>query len=180
MSSIFRYQPFVAVSGNLGGKVSGLTISCRPMNKKSILQTHSMKTAQSLNFKRIGTITLIWDRCTWLWNWNLSGVVVTKPQYQRSKKGTQRRGKSRRGRDGGRGGSSSSRYSCKQHLALNFFQCWSVHQQSTNFQHYWIVCAKIVYFQHLQGSHLWIQGSFALRGVRLSRSSWRNYGSSFV
>ena len=37
-----------------------------------------MKTAQSLNFKRIGTITLIWDKRTWLWNWNLSGVVVTK------------------------------------------------------------------------------------------------------
>ena len=39
------------------------------------------------------------------------------------KKGTQRRGKSRRGRDGGERRSSSSRYSCKQHFALNFFQC---------------------------------------------------------
>ena len=37
-----------------------------------------MKTAYSLNFKRIGTVTLIWDRRTWLWNWYLSGVVVTK------------------------------------------------------------------------------------------------------
>ena len=37
-----------------------------------------MKTAQSLNFKRVGSITVIWDRRIWLWNWNLSRVVITK------------------------------------------------------------------------------------------------------
>ena len=41
----------------------------------------------------------------------------------KEKKGAQRRGKSRRERVGGRGGSSPSPYSCKQHFALNFLQC---------------------------------------------------------
>ena len=56
----FRYQPFVAVSGNLERK-SILTMSCPGMNMKSIQLPRLMKTALDLNFKRIGTITLIWD-----------------------------------------------------------------------------------------------------------------------
>ena len=70
MSSNFRYQPFLAVSGNIGGIFQWLTISCRPTNKISILLPHSMETALSFNFKRIRTFTLIRDRGTWLWNWN--------------------------------------------------------------------------------------------------------------
>ena len=49
-----------------------------PTNKKFILPSHSMKTACTLTFERIKTMTLIWDRRTWLWNWNLEKVVVTK------------------------------------------------------------------------------------------------------
>ena len=103
-------------------------------------------------------------------------------QNQRSKKGKQKekRVKSRRGRDGGGRRSSSSLHSCKQHFALNFFQCWSVRQQSANLKLHCFVCAQILHFQQLQGSHLWIQGSFALRGVRLWSISWWNYGSAFV
>ena len=37
-----------------------------------------MKTAWSLNFKRIGTSTLSWDRLFWLWNWNSSRLMVPK------------------------------------------------------------------------------------------------------
>ena len=48
----------------LEGKSQYLTISCHPMNKTAILLLLSSKTAQSLSFKRIGTITLIWDRGT--------------------------------------------------------------------------------------------------------------------
>ena len=48
------------------------------------------------------------------------GYVTHKTQEE--KKRAQRRGRSRRGRDGGRG-SSFSGYSCEQHIALNFFQC---------------------------------------------------------
>ena len=45
---------------------------------------------------------------------------------------------------------SVSQYSCKQHFALNFFQCWSVHQQSARFQHKWIVCAQVIHFNNFQ------------------------------
>ena len=94
---------------------------CRPLNKKSILLPHWIKTAESFNFKRIENyyldlrqtyLALKTETCQEWWLRNL--------QNQRSKKGAQRGSKSRRGRDGGRG-SSSSRYSCKQHIALNFF-----------------------------------------------------------
>ena len=62
------------------------------------------------------------------------GSWLRNLQYQRSKKETERRSKSRRGREGGGKRSSSSRYLCKQRFAFNFFQCWSLHQQWVNFQ----------------------------------------------
>ena len=97
----------------------------------SVLPPHLMKTSSSLNFKRIGTTLLISDWRTWLWNWNLSKVVITKLTLsKKNKKRAQRRDKSGWRNDGGGGtrGSSSSRYSCKQHFAFIFFECWSVHQ----------------------------------------------------
>ena len=36
-----------------------------------------------------------------------------------------------------------------------------------------MACAQTLRFQQLQGSHLWIQASFALRGVRLGGISWK-------
>ena len=75
---------------------------------------------------------------------------------------------------------SSSRYSCKQHFALTFFLCWGVHQQSAILKFNWMVCAQILHFLQIQGRRLWIQGSFALRSVRLRRNSWWNYGGAFV
>ena len=45
----------------LEAKSQLLTMSCPRMNKEFIPLPHLMKTASSLNFKRIGTITLIWD-----------------------------------------------------------------------------------------------------------------------
>ena len=44
--------------------------------------------------------------------------------------------------------------SCKQHFALNFFQCLGVHQQSTNLQFKWILCEQVLPLQQLQGSCL--------------------------
>ena len=84
-----------------------------------------------MNFKRIGTITLIWDKRTWFRNWNLSGVVVRKLTIPKRWKKAKRRGKSRRGRDGGKG-SSSSRYSCKQHIALMLYSKLGVDLFSTS------------------------------------------------
>ena len=74
----FRYETFLAVSENLGGKVSVVDDVLSSTNKKFILLPHSNKTAKSLDLKRIETITLISDRLTWFWNWNLSRVAATK------------------------------------------------------------------------------------------------------
>ena len=78
---------------------------------------------------------VIWDRRTWLWNFNLLSVVFKKLACQRNKKWPQRRCQSRRGRDGGRGGSSPSRYSCKHFFALILFpmlKCTSTISKFTN------------------------------------------------
>ena len=149
------------------------------MNKKSILLTHPMKTAYSLNFERMGAITLIWDRRTWHWVWNKSAVADTKLTIAKKKKGAQGRVESGWGRDGGGRRSSSSRYTCEQNFALNFFatlNCTSTISKLTTL----IVFPQILHFQQLQGSHLWWQGSFALRGIRLRKISWWNYASDFV
>ena len=39
---------------------------------------------------------------------------------------------------------------------------------------------KSLQYQQLQGGHLWVQGSFALRGVRQWKFYGRNYGSAFA
>ena len=53
---------------------------CLVVHRTKILSYYltRWKLHRVLNFKWIGTITMIWDRRTWLWSWNLSGVVVTK------------------------------------------------------------------------------------------------------
>ena len=76
-------------------------------------------------------------------------------------------------------GSSSSRYSCKQHFALNFFECWDVHQQPANLHFKWTLCAQVLLFQQLQESHLWVQRSLTLLGVLLWRISRWHYSSAF-
>ena len=123
MSSNFRYQTFVAVSGNPGGKVP-VVDDVLSSHEQEIYPTTSVdenciefefqtdrnyyvdlrQTYLALKLK------FVRDRC--YENHNTKGV----------KKRAQRRGKSRRGRDGGRE-TSFSRYSCKQPIALNFFQC---------------------------------------------------------
>ena len=121
MSSKFRYQLFVAASEKLGGRVPVVD---------DVLSSHEQEIYPTTSF---GENCRVWisngskilrsfetdvhdietETCRESWLRNL--------QYQRGKKGAQRRRKSRRGRDGGRGGSSSSRYWSKQHNALNFF-----------------------------------------------------------
>ena len=179
MSINFRYQPSVAVSGNIGGKVP-VVDDVLSSHEQKIYPTTSLD-ENCIEFEFQTDRNYYLDlRQTYL---ALKLKIVRGRGYdrdQRSKKGTQRLGKSRREKDGGGGRSSSSRYSCKQHFAFNFFQCWSVHQQSSNLQLWRIVCSQILHFQQLQGSHFWIQRSFALPGVRLWRVSWWKYGSAFV
>ena len=124
MSSNFRYQLFVAVSGNLGGKVPVLD-NVLSSHEQEIYPTTSLD-ENCIEFEFQTDRNYYVDlRQTYL---ALKLKLVKGRGYEtyntkEVKKRAQRRGKSRRGRDGGGKRSSSSPYSCKQHIALNFFQC---------------------------------------------------------
>ena len=53
---------FVAVSGSLGWKVPIVDNVVSAHEQEKIILPHSLETAKSLNFERIGTITLIWNK----------------------------------------------------------------------------------------------------------------------
>ena len=123
MSSNFRYQPFVAVSGNLGGKVP-VVDDVLSSHEQKIYPTTSLD-ENCIKFEFQTDRNYYVDlRQTYL---ALKLKTVRGCGYEtyntKDVKKRQRRGKSRRGRDGGGRRASSSRYSCKQNLALNFFQC---------------------------------------------------------
>ena len=121
MSSNFRYQPFVAVSGNLGGKfpvIDGVLLSheqeiypATSLNENCIvfeLQTDRNYYVDSRQTYLALKLKLVRGRCCKTYK----SIEVEKEHKEEA-----------RGRDGGGRRSSSSRYSCKQHFALNFFQC---------------------------------------------------------
>ena len=103
-----------------------LTMSFPRVNKKFILLPHLMKTAYSLNFKRIGTIKFIWDSLFWHWSSNLSKDVDTIHTRVRKKRAQRRVCCFHKNRNRQRRRSSSS-YLCKQHIATDIFKCWSVY-----------------------------------------------------
>ena len=114
MSSNFRYQPFVAVSGNLGGKVP-VVDDVLLSHEQEIYPTTSLD-GNCIEFEFQTDRNYYVDlRQTYL---ALKLKLVKGRGYEtyktkEVKKGAQRRGKSRRGRDGGRwGGYSSFGYSC--------------------------------------------------------------------
>ena len=113
----------MAVSGNLGGKVPVVDDVLSPHEQEIYPNTSLDENCIEFEFQTVRNY-YVDLRQTYL---ALKLKIVRgrgyETQYQRSKKGAQRRGKSRRGRDGRTGGSSSCRYSCKQHFALNFFHC---------------------------------------------------------
>ena len=171
MSNNFWYPHFMAVSGNVGGKVPVVEDVLASHEQEIYPNTWLDKNCIEFEFQtdRNYHVDL---RQTYL---ALKLKLVRGRGYENYntkevKKGAQRR-KSGRGKGGARG-SRPSRDSSKQQIALNSFQCWTLHQQSTKLQLKSIVCAQVLQFQQLQGGHLWIQGSFAMRGVQLSRSSW--------
>ena len=123
MSNNFWYQRFVAVSGIIGGNVQV---------NEDVLSSHEQDfyptTSLDENCIVFGFQTdrnyYVDLRQTYL---ALKLKLVRGCDYgtyftKEVKKVVPRKGRSRRGRDGGRGGSSSSRYSCRQHFALIFFQ----------------------------------------------------------
>ena len=106
----FRYQPFVAVSGNHGGKVT-VNDDVLSSHEQEIYPTTSLD-ENCIEFEfQTDRIYYVDLRQTYL---ALKLKLVTGSglrnlQYQRSKKGAQRRGKIGTGRAGGRGVSSSYR-----------------------------------------------------------------------
>ena len=137
MSSTFRYQTFVAVFGNLAEKVPVADIVLSFYEPDIYPVTLLNENCIEFEFQTNGNY-YVDLRHTYL---ALKLKFVKTHGYETYKtkevKKTQRKSKSR-GANGGGGGerrsSSSSRYSCEQHFALNFFQCWCVHQQSANLQ----------------------------------------------
>ena len=124
MSSNFRYQPFVAVSGNLGGIVL-VVDDVLSSHEQEIYPTTSLG-GNCVEFEFQTDRNYYVDlRQTQL---ALKLKLVRGRGYKtyntkEVKKVTERESKRKRGRDGGGRRSSSSRYSCKQHFSLNFFQC---------------------------------------------------------
>ena len=124
MSSNFWYQPFVAVSGNLGRKVP-VVDDVLSSHEQEIYPTTSLD-ENCIEFELQTDRNYYVDlRQAYL---ALKLKLVTGHGYEKYKtreikNGTQRRSESRRGRDGRGRRSSSSHYSWKQHFAFNFFQC---------------------------------------------------------
>ena len=113
MSSNFRYQLFVAVSGNLGGKVP-VVDDVLSSHEHEINPTTSLdENCIEFEFQtdRIYYVDLSETDVLGFETETCQRSRLRNLQYQRSEQGTQRRGKSRREQDGGGRGSSSSRYS---------------------------------------------------------------------
>ena len=174
----FRYQPFVAVSGNLGGKVPFVD-DALSSHEQEIYPTTSLDgNCIEFEFQTDRNYFLIWDSLSWHWSSNLSKDVVTILTRVRIRKRSTKknlfffhwnRNRRRRRRRG------SSSYLCKQHNAFNIFKCWSVHKQSADLQFQWTLRTQDLHFKQLYGSHLWIQGSFALWRLWLWAGSWGYY-----
>ena len=124
MSSNFRYQPFVAVSGNLGGKVP-VVDDVWSSHEQEIYPTTSLaenciefhfQTDRNYNVDLRQTYLALKLKLVRGRGYETYNTKEVKKEHKEEAKAEEERG-----RDGGRG-SSSSRYSCKQHIALNFFQ----------------------------------------------------------
>ena len=124
MSSSFRFQPFVAGSRKPGGKIPVID-DVLSFHEEEIYPTTSLDEYCIVFEFQTDRNYYVGLRRTYL---ALKLKLVGGRGYEtyntkEVKKAAQGSGKSRRGRDGGKRGSSSSRYSCKHHSALNFFQC---------------------------------------------------------
>ena len=80
--------------------------------------------------------------CQVLWLWNLEKQRNWKEHKDEADEKTA----------GWPRGSSSYRYSWKQHLAKSLFQCWGVYQQSGKIEFKWTLCAQILHNTFKEGS----------------------------
>ena len=123
MSSNFRYQPFVTVSGNLGGQVPVID-DVLSSHEQEIYPTTSIdENCKECEFQTDRNYYVDLRQTYLALKLQLARGRGNKTYNTKEvKRGAQRRAKSRRGRDGGRG-SIPSRYPCRQQIALNFFHC---------------------------------------------------------
>ena len=127
MSIVFRQQPFVAVSGNRGGKVPVVDEILLSQEQEIYPTTSLNENCTEFEFQIDRTYYVDLGQ-TYLASKRKSvkSRGNKNSQYQSSKKEAQRKGSSKCRNNGGGGGARGSisfRYSCKQHFALNFFQC---------------------------------------------------------
>ena len=182
MSSIFRYQTFAAISGNVGGKVP-VVDNISPSHEQEIYPTNSFdenciqfefQTDRSYYVELRETDVLGFETET------CQESCLRNLQYQRSTKGAQRGSKSGRETDARREGSSSSRCSCKIQFAFIFLPMLKTSSTISIFTTLMdCMRASLTLLTTSRGLSLSTR-EFALRGVWLWRISWWNYGSAFV
>ena len=124
MSSNFRYQPFVVVSGYLAGKVL-LVDDVSSSHGHEIYPTTSLdENCIEFHFQTDGNYHLdLRQAYLALKVQFVKGSGDETHKSKKVKKEAQRKAQWGCRKGGGVRGSSSSRYSCKQHFALNVFQC---------------------------------------------------------
>ena len=129
LNNNFRYQTFVAVSGNIGGKVPIVDNVPSSHEQEIYLTTSLDENCIEFEFQTNRSYYVDLRQFFWHWSSKLSKDVVTMHTRVR-KKGAQRwvccfhwnrkRWRRRKRR-------SSSSYLCKKHNAFNIFKCGSVH-----------------------------------------------------
>ena len=122
--SNFRYQPFVAVPGNLGGKVPVVDDVLSSHEQKFYPTTSHDENCTEFEFQTDWNYLLVF-RLTYL---ALKLKLVRGCGYEsykskEIKKEHKEEAKAEEKETAEKGGSISSRNSCKQHFALIFFQC---------------------------------------------------------
>ena len=180
ISSNFWYQHFVAVCGNLGGKVPVVD---------NVLSSHEQK---------IDITTSLDENCIefeFQTDWNyyvdfrqtylaLKLKLVRGRGYETYKnKEVEKEHKEEVKADEEETSEEAAPVPLVTHvnnLLHSIFSIVEVYINSQQIYHSNGLNAQILHFQRLQGNHLWIKGTFALRGLRQWRSSWWNYGSVFA
>ena len=161
MQGNFRYQHFVAVCRNLGGRV--IVVDDVLSSYEQEIYPTTSPDENCIEFM----IQTNWNcqvelRQTYL---ALKLTFVKGRGWQRSKKGAERSG--RFGNEGRARGSNSTRLSCIHYFARVLFQSRSIHQQSANLQlKEWNVHAQILHFQQLQGYISEYKGFLQREGYR--------------
>ena len=179
MSSNFRFQTSVAVFGNLGGKVPAVDVDLSSQEQKNYPSTSLDENRKEFEFQTDRNYYVDLKRTYLALKLKIDkgcgyGNYNTKELKKSRNKRLKRYG------DGVGTGGSSFRYSCEQHFALNFFHCLkrtpTISKVSIQMDS---ICPSLT-FPVVSRGHLWRQGKFALKRVRLWRVSWWNYGSAFV